>query len=229
MKRKVALVTAMMFCCMTFSPAMAVESTPSVEQVQLAYMDLETVDESMQSRILEARNEIIFSESWAADGVTAYVKDTDGTVIEKLPEFSELFPSDWEIPYFASTNKESKTEVAMRATTDITFEDEVYLDRPDSGTMSDPFVVRATHGFEGTAAEYFITEFSTSGFMSGAEEYNIGYSNDDTGKTLAWKAHMAPGKSLVLSNPPKDTDVAIRASTYTSPGDWWMTVLTELA
>ena len=42
------------------------------------------------------REEIIYSKSWTADGVVGFVRHRDGT-IEKVPEFSEVFPG-WEVP-----------------------------------------------------------------------------------------------------------------------------------
>ena len=63
-----------------------------------AYMNLEQAEESVKPMILAARNKIIFSESWAEDGITAYVKDADGNIVEELPHFSELFPEDWKNP-----------------------------------------------------------------------------------------------------------------------------------
>lgn len=63
-----------------------------------AYMDLEQAEESIKPIILEARKKIIFDKGWAADGITAYVEDAEGNIIEQLPHFSELFPADWEIP-----------------------------------------------------------------------------------------------------------------------------------
>lgn len=49
-----------------------------------------------QEEYIKTQNEIIFSKSWSADGVRIYVERRDGT-IEKVPEFSELFP-EWDIP-----------------------------------------------------------------------------------------------------------------------------------
>ena len=138
--------------------------------------------------------------------------------------------NNWEVPYLDPTGANGSTEISIKSKSgyDIAFDEEVYLDYPSSGALSDAFVTYATHGFPGTSAEYCIRSFSTSGFMSGAEDYNLGYSNDDTGKTLVWKTRLSPGRSLDLENAPEDTNIAIRASTYTSPGYWWMTVLTEL-
>lgn len=62
-----------------------------------AYMALEEAPAELQETILEARAQIIFSESWVADGYEGQVTYPDGTVID-LPQFSELFPEDWEIP-----------------------------------------------------------------------------------------------------------------------------------
>lgn len=52
--------------------------------------------DKVQQQEEKTREEIIFSKSWVADGVDAYVTRRDGT-IEKIPEFSEVFPG-WDIP-----------------------------------------------------------------------------------------------------------------------------------
>lgn len=63
-----------------------------------AYMNLDEARSEIKPVIQEARNRIIFNTSWAADGTNAWVLDEDGNVIEKLPYFSQLFPSDWDMP-----------------------------------------------------------------------------------------------------------------------------------
>lgn len=63
-----------------------------------AYMDLESADASLKPVILEARRRIIFSSSWVADEIDGWVTNPDGTVEEVVPHFSEIFPSDWELP-----------------------------------------------------------------------------------------------------------------------------------
>ena len=63
-----------------------------------AYMNLDEARSEIKSVIQEARKRIIFSTSWAADGTNAWVLDEDGNVIEKLPYFYQLFPSNWDMP-----------------------------------------------------------------------------------------------------------------------------------
>lgn len=80
------------------APAFAVETQEAV--ANLAYMDMEHASAEQQEKILKAREEIIFSQSWVADGVQGFVYDENGNVVEEVPQFSSLFPSDWEIPVF---------------------------------------------------------------------------------------------------------------------------------
>lgn len=72
--------------------------TALTEAAQYAYLDLDSATPSMQEKILEARNTIIFSKDWVADGYEAYVGDvTTGEILEVLPTFSSLFPG-WDLP-----------------------------------------------------------------------------------------------------------------------------------
>ena len=85
---------------------------------QLAEMPLDTATPEMKEKILAARNEIIFGQSWAADGVELYVERRDGTV-EKVPEFSELFPG-WEVPVIdSSSDVEEGSEIIAGAEPEI--------------------------------------------------------------------------------------------------------------
>ena len=63
-----------------------------------AYMNLDEAKSEIKPVIQEARNRIIFNTSWVADEINGRIRDEDGNIIEKLPHFSDLFPSDWEIP-----------------------------------------------------------------------------------------------------------------------------------
>ncbi len=63
-----------------------------------AYMNLNEAKSEIKPVIQEARNRIIFNTSWVADEINGRIRDEDGNIIEILPHFSELFPSDWQIP-----------------------------------------------------------------------------------------------------------------------------------
>lgn len=71
----------------------------SEEDIQYyAYLDMSTAEEEIKPVILIARNTIIHRQSWVADGLNGQILDRGGNVKRNLPEFSELFPADWELP-----------------------------------------------------------------------------------------------------------------------------------
>lgn len=71
-----------------------------------AYMDIHSADPELIPVILEARNRIIFTHSWTDDEIDGRILDEDGTVIEPVPYFHDVFPSDWEVPCFPSNSDE---------------------------------------------------------------------------------------------------------------------------
>lgn len=88
----------------------------SEEDIQYyAYLNINTAEEELKPIILVARSTIIYRYSWVADGMNGEVLDKEGNIKSKIPEFSELFPEDWEIPvspakyvdlsYYAAPNK----------------------------------------------------------------------------------------------------------------------------
>lgn len=76
----------------------------SEEDIQYyAYCDLKSADEELKPVILAARNRIIFRYSWVADGTSGQICGRDGEIKEELPCFSELFPENWDLPFFPPT------------------------------------------------------------------------------------------------------------------------------
>lgn len=67
-----------------------------------AYMDISTVDPSLQELILYSRNQIIHSTSWVSDDVNGRIKDSSGNTLYELPHFHEIFPEDWEEPIYST-------------------------------------------------------------------------------------------------------------------------------
>lgn len=71
-----------------------------------AYMDIHSADPELIPIILEARNRIIFTHSWTHDEIDGSVLDEEGNVIETVPLFHDVFPTDWEVPCFPSSSEE---------------------------------------------------------------------------------------------------------------------------
>lgn len=94
MRRVISAALAMVMVMAISIPAFAIDKEREVSR--LAYMNLDQASEAMQEKILQAREEIIFSKSWVADGLQGFVYDKDGNVIEEVPQFSEIFPADWD-------------------------------------------------------------------------------------------------------------------------------------
>ena len=94
MKKACAVVLSilLMLCLTNVAFASGLETScvdmALAEAAQIAYLDLEDASAEMREEILAAREEIIFSTDWVADGYTAYVEDQDGTIIRTLPAFS---------------------------------------------------------------------------------------------------------------------------------------------
>lgn len=67
-----------------------------------AYMQIETAEPELIPVILEARRRIIYQDGsgWVDDHLDGCIRNSDGEVIEILPHFHEIFPSDWEIPWY---------------------------------------------------------------------------------------------------------------------------------
>jgi len=70
-----------------------------------AYMNLEEADAEIQEKILKAREEIILSMTWASPEVAEGYFTVDGSVFERIPQFYDLFPYDWDIPKAALSYK----------------------------------------------------------------------------------------------------------------------------
>lgn len=77
------------------------EYAPTPADEYYAYLDLDTAPEELHEQILAARNRIIFSRSWTAEGCSGYIVDVErGEIVETVPGFYDIFPADWEIPRY---------------------------------------------------------------------------------------------------------------------------------
>ena len=222
MKKVFSIIMSFLMICSLTIPAMAVEANVQQEWTNvesIAYMSLDNVDVETQSQILQARNEIIFNTSWVADDVNGRIVDVNGNVIETLPHFSEVFPSDWEIPVnMQPINEKLNDEVGTYAISPT----QVYADLTRTNTT---FYTLNTVGFAGTVYEYYITSISTHGYYDSGSKCNIGYTNNDTGRSLGYKSNLAEGTAFEI-DAPEDVSVSIYASS-SSVGTWTMVVAVD--
>lgn len=164
---------------------------------QYAYLDLDSASPSMQKKILDARNTIIFSKDWVADGYEADVEDvTTGEVLETLPSFSELFPG-WDLPVdesIASTSNDSSLTLSSSEVTPFSNSDWLRLGS-------------TRHYLPAASNSHDASPFSTFTVDSYAS----------TGKSLGYKNNLSVNQALAVHNV-GGMRLAIRASTYSTPG-----------
>lgn len=195
-----AALSFVMIISVCILPASA--NTMSVEDY--AYMDIETAPASMKDAILEARTEIIYSESWSVDG-TAYITYQDGT-IEVLPKFSDLFP-DWDVP----TADYDIIESPPIMTPVVFWEGWVSVKAPPANTMSAPF--RMVPGAN--------SNISTRALSFGGGTINIGYAI--AGVDHAWMTGLNVGTPFTIFGL-SGTVYQVRTSTNGVPGNALMQI-----
>ena len=98
LKRLTSLVLAVstVFCISASAMAADPAQTQIAKAREIAYMDVDAAPAAMREAILDAREVIINSQCWVADGYRGYYTAPDGTETE-VPHFSELFPG-WDLP-----------------------------------------------------------------------------------------------------------------------------------
>lgn len=212
---------------------------------EYAYMDLETAPEELRDKILEARNTVIFSQSWVADGYGGMsVIRADGT-IEHLPLFSELFPEDWDIPGAPPGTLPDGEGVSVLEAEDgagrrpapaegiqygggaahrpaailFSVDRTLYLEHPSSQTDTDTFF----NYFLDDAVIY--TEVSE---LTASRSCNVGYTDLGTGASIGFQENMTPGDIYIFWNAEhRSFNCGVRASTYDTPGYGTLTVTVE--
>lgn len=178
----------------------------------VAYMDLDSASAEMQAQILEARETVINSKSWIADGYEGYIINPDGTKTP-LPKFSELFPG-WDLPVEKSDGATVCSNSAV-------------LSSPDwRGEMSHTGV-RLRHPSSSNTAPFYTYRFIIDNYLqtkvtslsAGTTSCNLGYSVNGVSIARAVEQAVNGGIS-VWTTPGEDymTDIQVRASTYVREG-----------
>lgn len=223
MKKTIAMILSVIMIASLSVPAMAADENRIGQMIAYERIDENTM-ESRKTAILEAREAIIYSESWVADGVYGEILDRNGNVKKVVPQFSDIFPADWDIP----VEKNSHTVlISAQPKFDILpyFNNLVWLSKPTSQNTP-PFCSFATTGFVGTPSEYVIETVYTNGIYKNPSEtayYNVGYSNVKTGVSLGYAAKLENGETFTI-DPPENITIGVRASSNDYPGNWSMRV-----
>ena len=196
-----------------------------IEAEQYAYLDIDSASPELKEKILDARDAIIFSKNWVADGYEAFVTNENDEVVEILPEFSTVFPG-WDLPKddVASTETDSTFPEQMNppaivnplsysASTWIRLgSKEYYLPAASNTKDSPPFTSFTVDPYDmGTSIRSYATRLTSS------KTYNIGYKNATTGTSLAYRNHLTLSEKFQINNV-QNIKLAIRASTYSTPG-----------
>ena len=173
---------------------------------KIAYMDINAASPALKAEILEARNVIIFNETWIADGYEATMTEPDGTVYS-VPHFSELFPSDWDLPIEEPSNLNMAAATRGNQGGDTL---RVQLKNPSSSVMSAPFAV--AYNYE----ESFTVHVDD---LEISETCNIGFKNEETGESVGVFTRKPVGFMVGIDAVPGTSAiVSARASTYSTPG-----------
>lgn len=215
LKRLTSLVLAVstVFCI----SASAMATDPAQAQIakarEIAYMDVDAAPAAMRETILDAREVIINSQCWVADGYRGYYTAPDGTETE-VPHFSELFP-DWDLPAADVDNVPAIAGVARMQPEVTTRTNQVYLENPSP--------TQDTRSFD---VFYFMNELDTTvkKLDAATRTCTVGYANMFLGISVGVFPNMQVGSCARIENTPEDvaagnpTLISVRASTNSTPG-----------
>lgn len=225
-----ALVLAFVIASMSTIPAYANEADfNEASRNYYANLDIEQVDSNTREKVIAAREEIIFNESWVADGLEAYVIDGDGNIKERIPEFSSVFPAEWGTSIVEQVNDATRDSLAnMLANSDFPYGNyyscDVKLQYPSTEVNTPCFKTIKTRGsLNGVATE--MTSISTVGYIPNNHTFNLGYTNISTGRSLLHKMRLKNNEGLKLNTSGMDITLGIRASSFVYGGNmsFWIT------
>ena len=238
MKRIIAIVLACIMAssliCIGVSATAANKAenkiTEQMTTEEIAHLDLASADKETKEAILAARNEIIFSHEWVADGYSMEVVDSEGNVKRTIPKFSELFPG-WDLP--KATKNSTPTTLPMKtekSTYDLLSKRDTTKNQSSDLNEWLPFAGGDVYLHEATNENAdnfheFYTDLSTIGRSVGtyvtqltsSETCNIGYSDLLTDESIGFAENLSLGDMAVINNV-GDMYLGVRASTYSNPG-----------
>ena len=191
----------------------------------LAYSDLESADSVTQQKILDAREQVIFSQSWVVEG-RAYVTDAEGNIIRESPQFYDIFPEEWDVPVMDvdSTNQHQVLMKTGQRRADVhelvngTYLVPMASDIVDAGVVDDYYTSYTSYGSVRSTYDYI----DARGYMFYPQPWtiNIGYTDLSTGRSLAYEVNLSHQQNYRYCDPPENTHVGVRLSTYDHSTNW---------
>lgn len=234
MKKK--LLCMLIVCAMAFVTCFPAAADNNVGAVPasvraLAYSDLDSADSATQQKILAAREQIIFSQSWVVEG-RAYVTDSEGNIISESPHFYDIFPDDWDVPVMdvvgisqhAVPTKIVQRDAAVHPLVDGNYPVPMASDIVDAGVVEE-FNTSFRHGTYGEVTSTY-DRIDATGYMWAPQSWtlNIGYTDMDTGRSLAYRVNLVHQENYTYENPPSNTEVGVRLSTYDHSTSWHVVI-----
>lgn len=156
----------------------------------------ENTSAEREAEILAARNQVIFGDrAWTVDGAVR-VFNLETGVSEKLPEFYDLFPADWEIPA-GSTLEDTTylgdsmfmTEIVSPATSNVSFDGNINIPLASGSDYNTPSFFSFNYpGKDNGPVGVYVASFPGT-------HYNAGFLNKDTDRGAGWVPGLEVGKS----------------------------------
>ncbi len=200
------VVTMILSSISAFAADVLSEENMSVTE-SYAYMNLENAPVELQDKIIEARNEIIFSQSWGLEG--GYIIRADGTV-ENVPKFYDIFPEEWELPRNTVLEDFTITGAEIEPLAVTGWNINVYFDNlPPSG-------ISPTTGNFYHDGSYIQVKVNS---LTASQHCNVGVTNNNTGASIGFAEILYPGDRYYCPTLTLPSFYAgIRHSTYSNPG-----------
>ncbi len=145
--------------------------------------------------ILEARSRIIYGEqSWTVDGAVK-IFNADGSV-EELPDFYDVFPSDWTPVRMTKEPWEgysSNRNIPDRERTGL-YSGNVYFSEVSGDGEIDPFGYANLLKRGGDVGIYPVS------IPENAEAFTAGFYDEDRMKGIGWACSLSEGQGIFLSD-----------------------------
>lgn len=187
---------------------------------KIAYLDVDTASPEERQEILNARNVVIYTKDWVADGTIGWVEDiTTGDVIRYIPSFSEVFPG-WDIPKAKIPEKvtdfiaiDALPSQQANRLSDWTYMESyrTYLEKASDTVAATPFVFVVNESYKMIYLRSYAEELTSS------KTCNIGFSDFDTFESLGYKLDLGPKEAFAISISGR-AHIHVRASTNSIPG-----------